>query len=304
MSALQPTQIVDKNGKHTTVYRSSVDESAGSKSRIATITPKQSKKPEGTIAPVITDLGETVPTPLPYNPNKSELYDPVVFQHYDGDNPIPLAPIGYTGAKCPKCFCYLTKEELRTGQQGSSITCPNCNAQNSDRDYGDFFVALASDAIPLLNSENVRQGSWFHATTRKDWVNEVANADDQPILHFGSLDAAIARAKAVAEEAETPEFIIHELRIKPGVEITPAVLVDADNLAPNFVSDFPDYDDAEGDSDSYSDTFSATGIGRYVNGFEDHGSISLASVLSNFDVVASKPFAVENIDEAREAFVS
>jgi len=300
MSNRIPTPITDKNGKQTTVHRKPFTDSSLSIERISSIAGTVESKKMHAIH--TTDLGETVPTPAAYDPDNPEWYEPVVFHHYEGENPIPLAPEGYSGARCPECLCFLTRDELREGQSGDSIKCPNCNVTNNDRDYGDFNVALAAESAYLFDSDNVRAESWFHATQNKDWFNEVLESPDQPIVHVGSLDAAIARAKSVSNGSSRYEFSIYELRIKPEAEITPTILVDADNLAPNFVTDFPDYDDPDDDTEDFPDTFSPTAIGRYVNGFEDHGSVSLASVPSNFEVVGSRTFSISDIGDAKGAF--
>lgn len=299
MSITIPMPVIDKNGKHTTVHKNIEKSFAQSIERISSIT--RSSQPDTQIIGYTTDLGENIPAPLPYDPNAAELYEPIKFYHDNDDHPLPIAPEGYSGARCPECLCYLTRDELRAGQDSSKIICPNCEASNDDGDYGDYNVSLAYDSIPLLNADNVRQETWFHASVNTNWFETVSTSESDPIVHFGSLDAAIARAKSVSQGSSNYSFTIYEMRIKPEAKITKTVVVDNDNLAPNYVTDITDYEGGIS-GPTYASAFSATDIGRYINGFEDHGSISLASVPSNFELIGSKKFQMKDIEQAREAF--
>ena len=172
-----------------------------------------------------------------------------------------LAPEGKSGWYCLSCNYALTKEEAGQVDHGLD-KCPVC----SDRLDGDLMgVNLLKESIPYFDSAFVKEQSWFHATAREDWLPSLQDMEDAPLAHLGTLESAITRGRDLREDKHRQygsEWYLYEVKLVPQAYIEKNVYNDDNQKFPYYTSDL--------ESNRYGN-----GVIRYVNSYEDPGSVSL-----------------------------
>jgi len=151
-----------------------------------------------------------------------------------------------------------------------SFTCRRCG--HVHRQIADFTIWVRHDAAKFLNPNNIFNRSWFHATDDPDWFNHVTRPTprtQQPMVHVGVEGAAVARAGQRYDEHLTygyqiKQWYLYEVMIKPGTDVLPYVQHDM-NVFPL----------TRGAARKHRMEWSADGATRYVNAYEQPGSISL-----------------------------
>lgn len=184
-----------------------------------------------------------------------------------------VAPAGKSGWYCKKCEYNLSHSEA--GQVERTIkTCPNCNTKVTAESLGRY---LLSETTTLFNPDEVRKISWFHATTREDWMDSLLSMNDAPLVHLGTQVSSVMRARDLRDDPHRPRgerWIIYETRIKSDARISSKVSPDDDQDFPYYVSE------TDNPRSKYGQ-----GIIRYINGFEHPGSMSLLARPEDVEVV-------------------
>jgi len=260
---------------------------------------------------------DKAPTSLPMKPVNSRVKGKQKLDRhgrgtYDPDNPkeffsgrfkaserpddfYAMAPEGYSGVRCFKCGRFLSKEEALASYNGEKCLCPHCGT--------DFFPSgetyLIDHGIQMMDVNEVKKSTWYHASSNPNWVASV-NAhddslkDDHLFIHVGSRESSLMRAKAVVfekSEGLTPaqkkkankKFYLYELKLDESVEVSNTVVDDENDSSPKTSSDVVK-DPSRG--------YSADGVTRYVNWYEDPGSMSLTGSVKNFSAVGKETFSV------------
>lgn len=118
------------------------------------------------------------------------------------------------------------------------------------------------DALAYFDEETVRTTTWYHATDREDWFDSITQAQGKvPLVHLGDEAAAMDRATQRAARLGG-NWKVYEITLAEDADIHPEVNGDDNGYAPYMAGD-------EDMVDNYST------VTRYVNEFENPGSISL-----------------------------
>lgn len=135
--------------------------------------------------------------------------------------------------------------------------------------------SILRDAVKFADDDVTRANSWFHATTRENWLDDLrasALADgSMPLVHLGTREAAEDRARAVGVRTNQPWFL-YQVKVNDDAVLAPEITTDDNDEAPLFSSDVQYFRD-------YAD------VTRYVNEFECVGSVSLIADPSKITVV-------------------
>jgi hypothetical protein len=199
-----------------------------------------------------------------YNEDDQEFYDKLRAR-YDAvsknGNEFHLAPENNSHSfYCYTCFGPMTDDST---ESGFSANCANCNEE----------VEEASDAGPLLKRSEVmffsddetKRASWYHSSDSPDWEERIADGTITSV-HAGSLNAAEDRVTGLGRKNDTTW--VYELRIKPEASVDP-----------NIFNDDPVNESAWKKQEDKSD------VVRYMNLYEDSGSISVLLNSSQVEVV-------------------
>lgn len=188
---------------------------------------------------------------------------------------LEAADPGMSGIKCGECHAPFTAEEYNKALGGANfdeLQCTNCKEITYSVDS--FDVVVSPESIPMVEDENVRTATWFHATTVENW-HEVVSGEGDPDMnwedHTGKGDTTIMvhiGSKAAAEDRARVDFydeewFLHEITLNDGVEIAPVIMPDEETKVPERAYQCEGRD------------YSAAGVTRYLNAYESPGSISL-----------------------------
>jgi phage FluMu protein Com len=293
-----PKQIIDKNGKHTTVYVNDGGSHKG-KSQAKIIAP---------IQPSVKLLEPDVSIPEPFSDGRAATHiaygavtgQPLPGLAWDGEKlkhqsfdfekvHWELAPGGYSGAYCSKCGSFFTDVEM--GGSKYAKKCAVCSHVN-DFTYARGAVAVRDSDRRFFSKSEVRQEKWYHLTTRSDWYQGITEPDEeeQPYVHLGSLDAAKKRMAQLisangADGMTEDDFYCYEVSISADASIADTVVIDQDSDAPKNASDI-DLGEQNGyvRGNDFIFEYESYGVTRYVNEYESHGSISLSAHPSAIEV--------------------
>ena len=175
------------------------------------------------------------------------------------DDAWEISPEGSTGANC-KCGAYLTRDQTEILCY-SSIKCKVCQARINN------FTELAPtnishDSKRFLDDEEVRKATWYHITTDPEWASNVSENQNLPVIHVGTENAAKDRLTMLSDDLSyDAKVYMFEVKLMPETELLPEVQGDGNDFQPKFA-----HERYEGDRHKAL---------RYVNSWEDAGSISL-----------------------------
>lgn len=251
------TSVIDKNGKHTSVW----------------------KNPNPAM---ITRLPPGAPS-FPVNEDNHEkiFYEEIrkkcEMLFHEG-TPWSIAPEGKSGAYCFQCQYHFDKELINSGAQ--AWECPGCGSGTLEGLTG---VSILPEALEFLDDEAVLNTTWFHTTIREDWDERLKGhqGEDTPLTHLGTLEAATVRMEDLKRERESEglapaQFYLYEVALLPTMSISESLADDDNDSAPESVKDW------RRDRFEKYDLFGCT---RYVNMYESVGSISLLANPHHFEVV-------------------
>lgn len=260
-----PHRIIDKNGRETTVYRT--PEKGTPVQRRRGIFPILNKPVTMEVA-LITDDGTAIPYARPYDPDNAAQYIPSMFT-YRGEL-MALAPDGYSGLLCPYCKQFLDDEAI-AAYDGAVYTCLNCGDNAPEAGY------IQTKDIDLFDASTVYERTWYHATTSDtDFTGDF-------LVHAGSEQAAIERTKALMNDRKDldTQFRIYELRVKRNIPIAPAVIEDYEWQELRWPESESDL--GRRGKNAYPG-FKRGAVTRYINYYEDAGSISILAPQSAYEV--------------------
>jgi predicted Zn-ribbon and HTH transcriptional regulator len=214
-----------------------------------------------------------------------------------------IAPEGKSGTFCKECGYHLTEEESSDAtlsfNRGNESACPNCDHRvptyngTADSGMAGYGLSLLPESVKYADENYVRQTKWYHATIRENWHEGVlANEeekwkvsrirkgqDDAMLVHLGTLDAAKRRMADINEQNSfrkgKQEWFIHEVTLDADCEVSTTITPDEDSKAPEYAYQCVERND---------DVYSAKGATRYVNMYENPGSISLLANPKAFKV--------------------
>ena len=194
-------------------------------------------------------------------------------------NPQPMSQAAFdknlSPFACVHCGAHSTKQmeiQMRKSHnawvQGSPFTCDNCG--NSISIIESSLTVLPS-SVPMLEKDNIKTTTWFHATNIYNWLEEVSfdygDEDDdmiRPYVHVGSKDAALELGKwKYLEENDNDDDMFYLWEVTLNVE---AILADG------ILEDRDEWLDEV--TDTARKALGADAI-RYLNKWESSGSISL-----------------------------
>jgi hypothetical protein len=192
---------------------------------------------------------------------------------------------GTTGKRCRNCNAMLTQanvDELYDNtkpMEDRTTNCPSCSTGCLWYEFNGsapYHVDINPEEAHLLLDENaVRETRWYHSSTSENWAESVETAG--VLIHAGTLSAAHDRMNdLIGQNPQTDRthktHYLYEMKIKPGSALNKNILFDDNN--------FPSNPNEENEADLNAKT-----VSRYVNEWENPGSVSLISVIDNFEIV-------------------
>lgn len=170
-----------------------------------------------------------------------------------------ISPEGFTGANC-KCGAYLTRKQTEQ-LCWQSIQCNVC--QERINNFSELNApSISHESRAFLNDDEVRKASWFHITTDPEWASSVSKNDNLPVVHVGTKNAAEDRLTMIQDDLSyDAKVYMYEVKLNHGTELIPEVFGDGNDFQPKFANERPLEEQQKAI--------------RYVNSWEDAGSISL-----------------------------
>lgn len=186
---------------------------------------------------------------------------------------IPRPPEATSVFSCPKCGNWVDVEGDQRIRKSSSWHCIYCK-EYLTRDYS--YIAVNWESIPLMDEQTALYSTWYHATTRPDWYNGITM--NNAVTHIGTYVAARHKFDGIYF---TSSKWLYKLRLKPDVLMHPDISDDL-NCWPTQVWDAPLVDLINA---WHEGEITPRGAVRYVNRYEDPGSISILCDPSVIEVV-------------------
>lgn len=186
---------------------------------------------------------------------------------------IVLGDPNYSPYFCFDCYARLPKSELYA-QTTWKISCPKCGHVTQDGLAG---VSLKVEEEPLLQKNEVLRREWYHYTANDSWESQL-NGEEEVVIHLGSQTAAIEREKELRLQAGQTGRVF-KVRLKEST----AVVERMKDEDPEELNSFKAQEDIEGPA-----------VMRYVNHYEDPGSISLLADSKTVEIIG-----VRSLTEAR-----
>jgi hypothetical protein len=212
-----------------------------------------------------------------------------------------VAPAGKSGTFCKECGYHLSEEESSDAtlhfNLGQDSPCPNCDNKVPGRagmeGYG---LSLLPESVKYADDNYTRQTKWYHATKRANWHEGILqNEQDQwslrsmpsydedmdttALVHLGTLDAAKRRMADLNDKnsfkKEKQEWFIHEITLDADCDVSATITPDENYHVPKYAYECEQRED---------DVYSSKGVTRYVNMYENPGSISLLANPKAFKV--------------------
>jgi len=187
----------------------------------------------------------------------------------DGEE-IPIALDTHSPIACPKCETFFPE-----GIEGSVWTnayhcvCQNCGEVTH---IEDVICAVRESSAAFSRPDAVKEASWFHFSTKERWHEGVLNSPDNPVVHLGTEEAALDRGRHIGRS--TKPMYIYEVRLNSDVVISNPMFLDEDSDQPRTIEEMGKKRD-----------MTADGVNRYLNRYENAGSVSLMANPRAFEVV-------------------
>jgi hypothetical protein len=170
---------------------------------------------------------------------------------------------------CLKCSHRLPKDDVQS-QPTWKMPCPTCGVNCDDGLVG---VTLQPKTEPVFHKAPVLEADWYHYTTNENWSDFVKEGNpDARVVHLGSKEAALDRKLATGDKAGR----LYKLRLKQDAVIADHVLDD---------DPFNDEDAPLISRTDDTRKVLVSGVTRYLNYYEDPGSMSLIANPQAFEIV-------------------
>lgn len=154
--------------------------------------------------------------------------------------------------------------------------CPNCCSFNIES------FRVSGEAFQFINSKELSKDvTWYHATTHENWGTDIISSGLS--VHLGTKETAIALMKARKGSLKTPfAFDLYEVTLDTASTVSNVV-------CPDLVTAWS--------SDSW-ELVELTGCDfvRYVNSYENAGSISLIGDSANIIIQKQTAMSIDEED--------
>lgn len=221
---------------------------------------------------------------IEYGEMEVEFWDDIRkdFRTYcSGESEIILAEPGNPSEFCYDCHHPLTDESLT----GGKTPCPGCGGLNQRGLVG---VSLSYEDQKFLNTEVTRTARWYHTSNYPNWDEAMVNANgDTSLVHLGTLDAALHRARVVNNTMHYDNYYdgksyLYEVELAEDIDISSTVH-DEDRFNNSTIP--------TGNSDPEDKQhrgYALNGATRYVNHHEAPGSMSLLANPTKFKILSKQ----------------
>lgn len=172
---------------------------------------------------------------------------------------------GLSALYCCKCGNHFSITEQERLLNNYGVDCSKCDHREDEMEAG---VTIHPDYFDFLKKDNLRANDrvWYHATTRENWYDSLESyaftTERDPLVHIGSKATALDRARQMAK-IWRGEGWLHTVKILPYAEIS------------NFVVEDMNYWPERAHEIGRGDFKKFTSVTRYLNRYEEPGSISL-----------------------------
>lgn len=178
---------------------------------------------------------------------------------FQGKGYVPSDPEGSV-YYCFDCHRRLPKSEVYS-QVNWRVLCA-CGQYSQDGLTG---VTLKLGSEKYFHKDAVREDEWYHYTSHEDWESFLSPDNDEArVVHLGTKEAALDRQN----HTDRAVGKLYKLRLKPEAEIADEILEDD----PYNQQDAPLV--SEG---GVQKGILVSGVTRYMNYYEDPGSVSLVA---------------------------
>jgi len=160
---------------------------------------------------------------------------------------------------CPDCGKPLGGENsglaaISMQSASNAVWCNHCEAYYDSMDEPGLEPNIDSPTYGAVVAENVSKITWYHTTNKENWADEILYKNGPEFVHIGGEAAAADRA-ASSMYGEGFDHYIYVIEVDKEVSVDPII----------FEDDGVDFVPEEGHE-----------AVRYLNRYEDTGSISLA----------------------------
>lgn len=180
--------------------------------------------------------------------------------------------------------CYKCGEEFVFNRDNMpwNAACVHCGGAFNTSYFQTPIFKVALDDVKFFEKKRTMRATWFHATTSKDWLNDVLKGG--VMVHVGSMGAARDRANDIMRDWDDgARVFIYEVAMDKDTTIGDAVYPDMNDF---FRHEVAQPITAEHTFQTSEGTVSASkflremydenvDVVRYVNQYESVGSISL-----------------------------
>jgi hypothetical protein len=203
------------------------------------------------------------------------------------DTRLHVAPEGYSGKFCD-CGTYFKQDDFENASRWGELPCPSCGKLNMENG---MLSDLCSSELKYLDDETVRTAHWFHVTERADWAE--GTKAEGIITHLGSREAAHHRLAHIVSngEAESEQFYVYEVRLKPQAPIAGGLLKDQGTMWPEDTTEI-------GMADSKYPYLQHGGVARYLNEYEGPGTVSLVADPDSYEIVGRAAVPMANAKQS------
>lgn len=190
-----------------------------------------------------------------------------------------------TAFYCKNCSTHLSDEDADTIICWDRVKCA-CGTKLSRQDEAlkaNLGLAVLKKDLWLTDPNNRDGGIMYHATHNENWHQFIRENPDR-LVHIGSEDAAFSRAIELATIGSSPDLVLYE------IELT--------NTSSSKSVLHEDMADAWDEQLLSSNVHVKDSFHLYVNGWEEHGSISSILTEKHIRIKGRKRLKVDGLSRA------
>jgi hypothetical protein len=201
-----------------------------------------------------------------------------------------------TGIVCPNPLCSAEISQKfwdKTINKNSNyIICPNCSKEelkkgikprNLSFNINESPIKVSYESRMLLNKNYALSNTWYHATTSKQWYENILEASkikkSYLFIHLGSKKAALDRAQINFKN--TP-YYLYSINLLPRTKIAEHIMDDYATFWPEYVIE------VENSARPEKIEFENANAFRYINRYEDPGSVSILTTPNMIKIEAQQ----------------
>lgn len=190
-----------------------------------------------------------------------------------------------TAFYCKKCSAHLSDEDADTIISWDRVKC-SCGTKLSRQDSdlkNNLGLAVLKKDLWLTDSNNRDGGIMYHATYDENWHQFIRENPDR-LVHIGSEDAAFSRASELETLGGGRNLVIYEIELA--------------NTSSSGSVLHEDLADAWDEELSPSNEHIKDSFHLYVNGWEEHGSVSSILTEKHIRIKGRKRLKVDGLGRA------